>query len=113
MAWLPAEFIRPAWVPVGDGYHLRPITAADADLDYPAVMGSLPGPLPARASSAATCRGQTGSPCRTLIRPLLQRQSPDSAGFRRQRPHRALIGASQVEAGESGPALKGGVELGV
>src|SRR6185312_12210423 len=30
------------WVPVGDGYHLRPIKAADADLDYPAVMGSQP-----------------------------------------------------------------------
>ena len=42
MAWLPTEFTHPAWVPVCDGYHLRPITAADADLDYPAVMGSQP-----------------------------------------------------------------------
>jgi RimJ/RimL family protein N-acetyltransferase len=42
MAWLPAEFTHPARVPVCDGYHLRPITAADADLDYPAVMGSQP-----------------------------------------------------------------------
>jgi hypothetical protein len=42
MAWLPADFTHPARVPVCDGYHLRPITAADADLDYPAVMGSQP-----------------------------------------------------------------------
>ena len=42
MAWLSAEFTHPARVPVCDGYHLRPITAADADLDYPAVMGSQP-----------------------------------------------------------------------
>ena len=42
MAWLPAEFVHPTWAPVCDGYHLRPITAADADLDYPAVMGSQP-----------------------------------------------------------------------
>jgi hypothetical protein len=36
VAWLPADFIHPTWVPVGAGYHLRPIKAADADLDYPA-----------------------------------------------------------------------------
>ena len=42
MAWLPAEFAHAIRVPVCDGYHLRPITAADADLDYPAVMGSQP-----------------------------------------------------------------------
>jgi hypothetical protein len=42
MAWLPADFIHPTRVPVCDGYHLRPITAADTDLDYPAVMGSQP-----------------------------------------------------------------------
>jgi RimJ/RimL family protein N-acetyltransferase len=42
VAWLPADFTHPTWVPVGDGYHLRPIRAADADLDYPAVMGSQP-----------------------------------------------------------------------
>jgi hypothetical protein len=32
----------PTRVRVCDGYRLRPITAADADLDYPAVMGSQP-----------------------------------------------------------------------
>ena len=42
MTWLPADFIHPTRVPVRDGYHLRPITAADVDLDYPAVMGSQP-----------------------------------------------------------------------
>lgn len=40
VAWLPADFIHPAQVRICDGYHLRPITAADTDLDYPAVMGS-------------------------------------------------------------------------
>src|SRR5580693_6664641 len=40
MGWLPAGFAHPVVVPVMDGYHLRPIAAADADLDYPAVMGS-------------------------------------------------------------------------
>jgi hypothetical protein len=38
--WLPAGFAHPVRVPVTDGYHLRPIAAADVDLDYPAVMGS-------------------------------------------------------------------------
>ena len=42
MTWLPANFIHPTRVPVSDGYHLRPITAADVGLDYPAVMGSQP-----------------------------------------------------------------------
>jgi hypothetical protein len=42
MAWLPADFAHPVLVPVGDAHHLRPITAADTDLDYPAVMGSQP-----------------------------------------------------------------------
>lgn len=42
MAWLPDDFTHPTWVAVGPGHHLRPITAADADLDYPAVMGSQP-----------------------------------------------------------------------
>ena len=42
MTWLPADFIHPTWVSVGDEYHLRPITAADIDLDYLAVMGSQP-----------------------------------------------------------------------
>jgi RimJ/RimL family protein N-acetyltransferase len=40
MGWLPADFVHPAWVVVSDGYHLRPIRAADVELDYPAVMGS-------------------------------------------------------------------------
>jgi Acetyltransferase (GNAT) domain len=40
MAWLPVGFVHPASVEVMDGYHLRPIRAADVDLDYPAVMGS-------------------------------------------------------------------------
>ena len=40
VAWLPASFVHPTWVVVCDGYHLRPIAAADVDLDYPAVMGS-------------------------------------------------------------------------
>lgn len=40
MGWLPADFVHPVRVVVAGGYHMRPITAADADLDYPAVMGS-------------------------------------------------------------------------
>jgi hypothetical protein len=40
MGWLPADFTHPVRVEVPGGYHLRPITAADTDLDYPAVMGS-------------------------------------------------------------------------
>jgi hypothetical protein len=40
MSWLPADFVHPLRVTVPGGYHLRPITAADTDLDYPAVMGS-------------------------------------------------------------------------
>jgi hypothetical protein len=40
MGWLSAEFTRPVRVPVPGGYHLRPVRAADTDLDYPAVMGS-------------------------------------------------------------------------
>ena len=40
MAWLPADFVHPVRTPVGDGYHLRPIRAADVDVDFPAVMGS-------------------------------------------------------------------------
>jgi hypothetical protein len=42
VTWLPADFVHPTRVPVCEGYHLRPITAADTDLDYPAVMGSQP-----------------------------------------------------------------------
>lgn len=40
MAWLPDDFIHPTTVPVFDGFHLRPVRAADVDIDYPAVMGS-------------------------------------------------------------------------
>jgi hypothetical protein len=41
MSWLPADFVHPGRVELpGGGGHLRPITAADVDLDYPAVMGS-------------------------------------------------------------------------
>ena len=40
MAWLPAGFVHPPRVTVLAGFHLRPITAADVDLDYPAVMGN-------------------------------------------------------------------------
>ncbi|AUG80801.1 hypothetical protein CFP65_6134 [Kitasatospora sp. MMS16-BH015] len=38
--WLPADFVHPVRVPVLDGYHLRPISGEDTELDYPAVMGS-------------------------------------------------------------------------
>src|ERR1700735_2757398 len=40
MSWVPEDFAHPVRVPVPGGYHLRPIRAADTDLDYPAVMGS-------------------------------------------------------------------------
>jgi hypothetical protein len=40
MGWLPVDFAHPLRIAVPGGYHLRPIAAADADLDYPAVMGS-------------------------------------------------------------------------
>jgi hypothetical protein len=40
MGWLPVNFAHPLRVAVPGGYHLRPIAAADVDLDYPAVMGS-------------------------------------------------------------------------
>jgi hypothetical protein len=40
MTWLPAQFVHPVHVPLPGGYHLRPIAGADAELDYPAVMGS-------------------------------------------------------------------------
>lgn len=39
-SWLPADFEHPQLVPLPSGHHLRPITAADVALDYPAVMGS-------------------------------------------------------------------------
>jgi hypothetical protein len=41
MTWLPADFVHPVQVALpGGGYHLRPISGADAYLDYRAVMGS-------------------------------------------------------------------------
>ena len=40
MTWLPAGFVTPARLDLDTGHHLRPIRAADADIDYPAVMGS-------------------------------------------------------------------------
>jgi hypothetical protein len=41
MTWLPADFVHPVRVALPDGQHfLRPITGADTELDYPAVMGS-------------------------------------------------------------------------
>jgi len=40
MGWLPADFEHPVRADVPGGYHLRPITAADTPLDYPAVMGA-------------------------------------------------------------------------
>jgi len=40
MAWLPDDFRHPLRVTLGEHHHLRPIRAADAELDLPAVMGS-------------------------------------------------------------------------
>jgi pimeloyl-ACP methyl ester carboxylesterase len=40
VSWLPAGFEPPASVPLPGGHHMRPIRAADAPIDYPAVMGS-------------------------------------------------------------------------
>ena len=40
MAWLRDGFIPPQRVELSTGHHLRPIRAADVDIDYPAVMGS-------------------------------------------------------------------------
>lgn len=39
-SWLPAGFVHPERVELATGHHLRPIRAADVDIDYPAVMGS-------------------------------------------------------------------------
>jgi hypothetical protein len=38
--WLPDGFEHPERVELDCGAHLRPIRAADAEIDYPAVMGS-------------------------------------------------------------------------
>ncbi len=40
MNWLPDDFVHPLEVRFGAGHHLRPIRAADAEIDLPAVMGS-------------------------------------------------------------------------
>ena len=40
MAWLPDGFSHPQRLDLPTGHHLRPIREADADIDYPAVMGS-------------------------------------------------------------------------
>ncbi len=40
MAWLAEGFVHPDRVDLLAGYHLRPIRADDAEIDYPAVMGS-------------------------------------------------------------------------
>ncbi len=38
--WLPPSFAHPERVQLECGAHLRPIRAADVEIDYPAVMGS-------------------------------------------------------------------------
>jgi hypothetical protein len=40
MNWLPEDFTHPERVELATGHHLRPIRAADVEIDYPAVMGS-------------------------------------------------------------------------
>jgi hypothetical protein len=40
MAWLPDDFAHPERLDLPTGHHLRPIRAADVDMDHPAVMGS-------------------------------------------------------------------------
>ena len=40
MTWLPDGFEHPERVDLATGHHLRPIRAADVDIDFPAVMGS-------------------------------------------------------------------------
>jgi hypothetical protein len=40
MRWLPDGFTHPDRVELDTGHHLRPIRESDADIDYPAVMGS-------------------------------------------------------------------------
>jgi RimJ/RimL family protein N-acetyltransferase len=40
MPWLPADWDHPRRVELSTGHHLRPIRAADVDLDMLAVMGS-------------------------------------------------------------------------
>jgi hypothetical protein len=40
MPWPTRDFEVPARLDVSSGHHLRPIRAADVDIDYPAVMSS-------------------------------------------------------------------------
>jgi len=40
MTWLPDGFAHPERLDLPTGHHLRPIRADDAEIDYPAVMGS-------------------------------------------------------------------------
>lgn len=40
MRWLTDGFVPPCRVDLQTGEHLRPITEADVEIDYPAVMGS-------------------------------------------------------------------------
>ena len=40
MTWLPQGFSHPERVDLPTGHHLRPIRAADVEIDFPAVMGS-------------------------------------------------------------------------
>jgi hypothetical protein len=40
MGWLAENFRHPGRVELPTGHHLRPIRAADVDVDHPAVMGS-------------------------------------------------------------------------
>jgi RimJ/RimL family protein N-acetyltransferase len=40
VSWLPPEFVHPLRVDLDANHHLRPIRAADVDLDMDAVMGS-------------------------------------------------------------------------
>jgi hypothetical protein len=42
MSWLPTDFVHPQSIDLGAVHHLRPIRAADVDLDMIAVMGSQP-----------------------------------------------------------------------
>jgi hypothetical protein len=40
MAWLPEDFQHPTRLDLPTGHQLRPIRAADTEIDFPAVMGS-------------------------------------------------------------------------
>ncbi len=40
MPWLPEDFVHPVRTDLPTGHHLRPMRAADTEIDFPAVMGS-------------------------------------------------------------------------